>query len=912
MASDHDASGPGKDSQEPQELGAPSSGRAGDPLGSTGRDRGEPDDGAPRLADVDANLDRALDLVDGERAKFLASLPASMRRAVEELLHSIEAGGPLDLELAAVAPGLLEMASGDRGGSRGAAAEATGPDDPPGQLGRVIGPWQIVERLGAGGMGVVYRVRRIHEDFEQEAALKVIRWEFADDLLVRRFLKERRILAHLSHPHIAALIDGGVDGGLPFLVLEFVDGRPIDDFCSEQDLDRESRVRLLETVAGAVDFAHRQLVIHRDLKPSNILVRADGVPKLVDFGVAQLVDGTGGETTRFAPVTPGYSAPEQRGGEPVGVAADVWSLGVVLAQVLTGEEPHRNRPDQIPGRSGLTGDLANIVDRATAADPEDRYRSAGAFADDLRKWLAGEPVMATAPTLRYRWGKWFRRHAAAVIAASAVGLAGLGGVVWQGLEARQERDRARLEAAKAEEISNFMLELFRQSSPRLGDEPTARSLLDQGAEQVRNRLQDAPLQRMEILASLGHAYRWLGEHDSAEDLLTEALSIKEAEGPGDEKHAELVAGLAAAAAARNDLDEAERLYRRALAILDQAGIDNVSRRSSMVCGLGIILHRRGDSAASVEKLEQALALAQEAQDTGILAMVYGNLGLAYDGLGRFREGEEAHRQSAVLYRSHDPQNSTISDVLNNLGNSLLLQGRTDEAMEVLRESLAFRRATHAPGVGLAESEANFAALLIAEGRSAEALKLAENAAKILVEAAPESPNTLFTRANLGWAAALDGQAERGGEVLRQVVDDLVERFGAEHRLVTRGRTRYGAALHRAGRNTLAIEQLSAAVDGLRTLGVEGLTLADALLPLGSAACDGGRFDEGLAALEKAESLFSDGLSGPSWRTAAATVERARCQVAAGGEPVEVKEALEILVEKRGVESWDVKRVAALP
>ncbi|MEO1367991.1 MAG: serine/threonine-protein kinase, partial [Acidobacteriota bacterium] len=321
-------------------------------------------DRAPNPADVDAHLDRALDLADGERARFVASLAPAMRRAVEELLRSVEAGGPLDRELSAVAPVLLEIASG--GGDPGTAEETGIHDGHGGQVGRTVGPWRIAERLGAGGMGVVYRVRRVHGDFDQEAALKVIRWELADRHLVRRFLEERRILAQLSHPHIASLVDGGVDGDLPYLVLEFVDGLPVDAYCSELGLDRRARLRLLATVARAVDFAHRQLVIHRDLKPSNILVRPDGVPKLVDFGVAQLMDGAGGESTRFAPVTPGYSAPEQRRGEPVGVAADVWSLGVVLAQVLTGEEPRREHPGVIPGRSALAGDLANIVDRATA------------------------------------------------------------------------------------------------------------------------------------------------------------------------------------------------------------------------------------------------------------------------------------------------------------------------------------------------------------------------------------------------------------------------------------------------------------------------------------------------------------------------------------------------------------------
>ncbi|MEM6797298.1 MAG: protein kinase, partial [Acidobacteriota bacterium] len=463
---------------------------------------------------VDRALDEALDLEGEERETFLASLEPELGLMVRELLGAARRGGPLDLGLGEVAGRLIETAG---------AWEPVG-------LGRRIGSWRLLERLGAGGMGVVYRVQRADDaDFDQQAALKVIRWELADSSLERRFREERRILAQLSHPNIASLIDGGVtETGLPYLVLEYVEGEPLDLYAERRGLGEAEKLALIGTLARAVDFAHRQLVVHRDLKPSNVLVRGDGVLKLLDFGVAKLMSGAPSEATRAAPMTPRYASPEQRLGAPASLASDIWSVGAVAAQLLTGRPPEESPHGEfrVPG---VRGDVANILGRALHPDPESRYRTAGELAEDLDRWRGGRPVRATPPTLRYRLGRWLGRHraaAAAALAAVLVAVAGVTGVVWQAREARQERDRARLEAARAEEMTAFLFDLFESATPSLGDEPRVRDLLDRGVERLRNGVEMSPRSRAELLFGLGDAYKWLREYDRAEELIAEALEIE--------------------------------------------------------------------------------------------------------------------------------------------------------------------------------------------------------------------------------------------------------------------------------------------------------------------------------------------------------------------------------------------------
>ena len=866
-------------------------------------------------AAVDAAFDQALDLDGDEREQFLDSLPAMQQKQLVELLAALEEAGPLDTPLADVAGNLLELASE----SENSAVEP---------IGRRIGDWRVLERLGAGGMGVVYLAERVGEDFEQRAALKIIRWELADSLLVRRFLAERRIVAQLSHPHIAGLIDGGVtDGGLPYLVLEYVDGEPIDAYCDQRELGREPRLRLMVEIARAVDVAHRQLIVHRDLKPSNVLVRPDGVPKLVDFGVAKLLDDadaeSGAEPTRFAPMTPSYASPEQRRGETAGIASDVYSLGIVLAQLVTGQPPSVEEDSAASGTAEngmratgerLDGDLANIVARATAAEPERRYRSAAALADDLERLLDGRPVEATPPSFSYRFGKWLRRHRAAAILVTVIGLVGATGIVWQALEARAERDRARLEAAKAEQVSSFLISLFQTAAPQVGEEPSVRAMLDHGAERIRDELQDAPRQRASVLRTLGDTYRWLHEYDRAEQLIGEALEIEKRLSPSGIGHAVALQMLGGVQLARGHAESAEASYRQALDLLAQSGEAAEENRASLLNSIAMTRLRR-DPAGAVELLERSVEIYRSLDDADGLAMARGNLGLAYDNLGRFRKGEAQHRAAIKIYGNKMPSNSTRATVLNNLANCLAAQGRLDEAISAIEEALKLRRSGPAPGLNIAEAEANLALLLITAGRSKEAVELAERAVAVLDAVKPESTNAIATRANFGWALALEAEHDRALPILQRVSEQLIERFGDDHLLAARGRTRFGAALLRAGRPGEARPVLESAVRRYRASGNGGLALADVLLAFGTLACDGeaaGRAD-GLDALGEAVTIYAETANGPSWLLEHARIERARCQQALGQDwdPVEAEAARVELEHLRGAESWSVVRAEKL-
>jgi serine/threonine protein kinase len=316
--------------------------------------------------------------------------------------------------------------------------------------GRHFGSYEIIREIGRGGLGAVYLAVRSDGEYRKEVALKLIRRGLDTDDILRRFRNERQILAQLDHPNIARLIDGGTtDDGLPFFVMEYVKGEPISTFCESHQLDTNQRLELFRKVCGAVTYAHQNLVIHRDLKPSNILVTDDGDPKLLDFGIAKLLTAESETFTQTAPalraMTPEYASPEQVRGERITTASDVYSLGVLLYELLTGEKPYRLKTrtteeisraitDQEPERPStairsnqrsLQGDLDNIVLMAMRKEPHRRYASAAALADDIRRHQEGLPIAARPNTFSYRTGKFIRRHRASV-AATRLDPAGTG------------------------------------------------------------------------------------------------------------------------------------------------------------------------------------------------------------------------------------------------------------------------------------------------------------------------------------------------------------------------------------------------------------------------------------------------------------------------------------------------------
>jgi len=485
-----------------------------------------------------------------------------------------------------------------------------------------IGPYRIDRELGRGGMGTVFLAERDGDGFRQRVALKVLRRGMDTDDLLRRFVTERRILAALAHPNIARLYDGGATGdGRPYLAMEYVDGEPVTAHCDARRATLRRRLELVLEVAGAVSAAHARLVVHRDLKPSNILVTADGHVKLLDFGIAKLLDpgeGDAGHTrTGQFLLTPDHASPEQLRGEPVTTATDVYQLGVLLFELLTGRAPYAApapsadalaalagrlevpKPSTVvtsgtdarqlaaarattPShlRRALAGDLDTIIGAATHAEPGRRYASVEALAGDIRRFLDGRPISARPDTLGYRARTFLRRRPwvapAAVVAAAFAAIYAITQVRHTAaLEA--ERNEATAQAARAQEVQRFMVDLFASADPYTpadaaqGRRITVIEALDLGTERLKGTLTERPVVRASILSAIARVYQNLGAHDRALPLLEEAMALQTAvHGPESREVRDSLTGLAVIRAEGGDPDAAGALHERRLALAEAA------------------------------------------------------------------------------------------------------------------------------------------------------------------------------------------------------------------------------------------------------------------------------------------------------------------------------------------------------
>ena len=435
------------------------------------------------------------------------------------------------------------------------------------KAGALVGPYRLLRELGVGGMGSVWLAERADGTLKRQVALKLPRASWARGL-AERMARERDILASLEHPNIARLYDAGTDAqGRPFLALEYVEGQPIDVYCRERGLGVRPRLALLLQVAHAVAFAHSRLVVHRDLKPSNILVTADGQVRLLDFGIAKLMEGDRTQETQLTQLaghalTLDYASPEQIRGEQIGTASDVYSLGVVAYELLTGARPYKLKrgsaaeleetiatvdaplasatATDTAARKELRGDLDAILNTALRKDAQQRYASVDAFAQDIERHLRGEPVLARPDRTGYRLRKFVGRNRLAVGAAAAVLLAVLTGAsvaLWQARIAveqariaQEQGEAARKEAKRAQAVQTFLLDIFRRNShlqadPLKARTTTARELLDIGAAQVGEALKDVPEAQLEVISVLTDMYTQLSLRTEAEALRVRGLEI---------------------------------------------------------------------------------------------------------------------------------------------------------------------------------------------------------------------------------------------------------------------------------------------------------------------------------------------------------------------------------------------------
>lgn len=636
-------------------------------------------------------FDETLPLGAAARTARLATEPPEIRTQVESLLDALEreggrfAGTAFDLLHEETVTDLLAEA---RPGMR-------------------IGPYEVVREVGRGGMGAVYEGRRVDSDFHKRVAIKLVALGARTERVMRRFRRERRILASLEHPNIATLLDGGVTAdGVPFFALEFVEGVPIHTFAAQRALPVHARLRLVRQVCEALDYAHRQLVVHRDLKPANILVGPDGVVRLLDFGVAKVLEDSadgGDDRTQgeVLPYTPAYASPEQLLGDPVSTACDIHGLGLVLYEVLTGRHPFRAAGDtglevrrrlleDAPPPSGLGRDIDAILARALAKAPSARYTSTAALADDLDRFIAGHPLAARPVTRRERISKFVARHRAAVVATALAGLALIGGVattVWQARRTSAQR-------ARAEAFAGFVREMLTAPDPsQEGREARVLDLLGNTVARLRaGEVADAAT-RADIERTLGTTYTTLGVYDTAEVLLRVAVQRStDALGPSDPETARSQLALARLEAAVGRSAAAESLFRAGITILRAHRGTEDGALAGALSDLGNLLFNVGRLQEAEPVLLEALAIGSAAGVRPLdMVNTHNTLGLVREHQGD-AVGARARYRQAIM--SATPWSSaaraSLVAPLANLANTLKLEDSLAAA-----DSLQLVAVTHA-------------------------------------------------------------------------------------------------------------------------------------------------------------------------------------------------------------------------
>lgn len=609
--------------------------------------------------------------------------------------------------------------------------------------GERVGAFELTEMIGVGGMSVVYRARRADGAFDQDVAVKLFAAAHLDDTAMQRFDAERRIAATLEHPGIARVIDGGaMADGTPYLAMELVRGEPIDRWCESHSADLRTRLRLIRATCEALAHAHEAGIVHRDLKTSNILVDDHGQARLIDFGIAKVLDRGSIDLdqpeTRYEArlMTPAYASPEQLLGRKVTRASDVYSMSVVLYELLTGSRPHRLAglsateaerkvcetvppdPSAAVGGDGgtpprglgetaelrrhLRGDLDRIVMTGLRQDPNDRYADALELGEDLDRYLRGEPVRARGASRSYRAWHFVKRYRGAVAATAvvfAVLLGGLLGVQHQAREAQRQRDLAQDQAERAEAARAFLVDMIQRADPfENADEPTLAGALKQAIPDVEEQFAGQPELEADLRYAIGYALQNLGEIGPARFQLEQALAVRTESGDV-VGQAEALDGLAIVDWWQSDFEAAERRFAEARELLDSDHSGAERSRVLYVSMLGNWSAMRidaGDYAGSETLALEALARAGSDPAIGLdtRAAIWSSLATSRQSLGRNDEALDAFRRTVELQRQATGEmHPSYAIVLNNL--ALLYYGmdRLEDAIEAMSESVRIRRAT---------------------------------------------------------------------------------------------------------------------------------------------------------------------------------------------------------------------------
>ena len=640
--------------------------------------------------------------------------------------------------------------------------------------GRTLGVYTLRSQIGQGGMGNVWLAERNDGRFERRVAVKFLNLALMGQSGEERFRHEGRILALLVHPHIAELIDAGLSqSGQPYLILEYVEGDRIDQYCDQRKLGVEARIRLFLDVLGAVSHAHASLIVHRDLKPSNVLVRKDGQVKLLDFGIAKLLEGEDQQTQLtlegFRPLTPECAAPEQLRGEPITTATDVYALGVLLYVLLTGQHPaghgartaaelvraivdkEATRPSDAVALLGqdaqaaienaarrgaspqrlkdlLRGDLDTIILKALKKDPSARYPSVAAFADDLSRYLRHEPISARPDALAYRTAKFVRRHRLAVTLAAVAFLATVGGItgtILQAQKARAQRDFALHQLARAESINDLDDFLLSDAAPS-GKPFTLNELLGHAQHIVERQHSGSAASRVQLLISIGRKYDWQDDDGKARDLLEQAYQLSRGlSDPSIRVQASCALG---SELGHSDLPRAQRLIQDSLRELPSDPQFTLERVACLLSA-GYVSSEQGASQPAVAQILQAQTLLDSSPLHSETADLRVQMALAesYRVAGRYREAIPVfERASTLMTTLGRDETETAGTLLNNWALALHLTGRPLEAEKLFRRAIEISRSDGSEQGVSPMLLVNYARTLRELGRNDEAASYAEN------------------------------------------------------------------------------------------------------------------------------------------------------------------------------------------
>lgn len=825
-----------------------------------------------RWDEVDSLLERVLDLPVVEREGFLREACADdpeLLRAVRALARDGSEGLTSSL---APGAGILRAAL--------IAESGAGLDDPESCVGTMAGAYRLVRVVGTGGMGAVFAAERADDAYQHTVAVKMLRASVSTPEVVARFELERQILATLNHPAIARLVDGGVHAtGRPYLVMEFVEGLRIDEWADRNRLGVDERLGLVMGVMEAVEHAHRHMVVHRDLKPGNILVRDDGSIKLLDFGIARLLDAPTGEAAvtrtggRF--LTPEYAAPEQLLGEPASTQTDVYSIGMLLYELLTGTRPYQANggasileqvvqgaeptapssaipPANTAGapagsdsvgpnsvysarstshetlRRRLRGDIDAILMRALRARPSERYSTVGAFREDLERHLTGKAVLARGNAKSYRLRKFVHRHRWPVAAAagivllttgSAIGLAiQRGSLIEQREAANEATERASRDAATARAATDFLVNLFEANdpSPSFGDTLTARALLERGVQRIDSDLASQPALRAQLLATLGSVHFGLGQREEALTLHERAVALTRDSVPGREGLPRTLLGLARTLNASYDLKESERVYRETVSAATEEG-DTITVAWARI-GLGRTLSQLDRVEEAEVELRGGLALlpplSADSEDAWAAQSILAGIVRRKGNLA----GADSLLWGVVTARRERPGGDAVNytAALNDLAVVRRMREMYGDAARLYEEALDTANLRFGPAHPTTLTlRGNYASTLRHAGRLDDAIS---THAATIAASREEWPDGHWRTAQglmeMGATFIAAGRPEEAIDPLSEAVDLGIEQIGRYHSWTNVYRAWLGVAAALTGRDAGAAQLFAWSLEGL--------------------------------------------------------------------------------------------------